>query len=175
MSEAPISWRQSGLSWWPLCVAAVGLDQFTKELIHRLLALHESIYVLPVLEILHARNPGAAFSLLADAGGWQRWLFTAFALVVSVVILVMLRRTPIAGQRLQAAGLMLIVSGALGNVIDRIRHGYVVDFIGVHWNGAWFPAFNVADSCISVGAGLILLDALLQWLRERRVTRGTVQ
>jgi signal peptidase II len=175
MSEAPISWRQSGLSWWPLCVAALALDQGTKELIHRLLALHESIYVLPVLEILQARNTGAAFSMLADAGGWQRWLFTVFALVVSVVILVALRRMLAAGQRLQCAGLMLIVSGALGNVIDRIRHGYVVDFIGVHWHDAWFPAFNVADSCISIGAALILLDALLQWLRERRVARGQVQ
>jgi signal peptidase II len=175
MSEAPAGWRQSGLSWWPLWIATMALDQFTKELIHRMLALHESIYVLPFLEILHARNRGAAFSFLAGAGGWQRWLFTAFALVVSGVILVALRRTPAAGQRLQCSGLMLIVSGALGNVIDRMRHGYVVDFIGVHWNDAWFPAFNVADSCISVGVGLILLDALLQWRRERRVARGQVQ
>jgi signal peptidase II len=79
------------------------------------------------------------------------------------------------GQVLQSAGLMLIVSGALGNAIDRLRHGYVVDFIAVHWGDAYFPAFNVADSCITVGAGLILLDALLEWRRERRVARGGVQ
>ena len=73
------------------------------------------------------------------------------------------------------AGLMLIVSGALGNAIDRIRHGYVVDFMHVHWDDAYFPAFNVADSCITVGAGLILLDALLEWRRERRVNKGGVE
>jgi signal peptidase II len=174
MSEAPSSWRQSGLRWWPLGIVMLLLDQATKLLIHTKMALHESIYVLPVLDILHARNPGAAFSFLAGAGGWQRWAFTIFAIVVSIVILFSLRRIPTT-QRLQCAGLMLIVSGALGNVIDRLQHGYVVDFVAVHWGAAYFPAFNVADSCISVGAGLILLDALREFLRERRVARGRVQ
>jgi signal peptidase II len=175
MSEMPASWRASGLVWWPLGVATLALDQFTKWLIQRLFALHESLYVLPVLDIVSARNFGAAFSFLDKAGGWQRWLFTIFALAVSVVLLVTLRRTAVRGQVLQSAGLMLIVSGALGNAIDRLRHGYVVDFIAVHWGDAYFPAFNVADSCITVGAGLILLDALLEWRRERRVARGGVQ
>lgn len=172
MSEATAGWRRSGLAWWPLGIAMILFDQWTKELIHSKLALHESIYVLPVLDIVHARNPGAAFSFLAGAGGWQRWAFTVFAVVISAGILVMLRRIDARIHRLQSAGLMLIVSGALGNVIDRVRHGYVVDFVGVHWNDAWFPAFNVADSCISVGAGLILLDALLEWRRERRAASG---
>jgi signal peptidase II len=175
MSEAMIAWRHSGLAWWPLAVVTLFFDQITKVLIQAHLALHESIYVLPVLDIVHARNPGAAFSFLAGAGGWQRWAFTGFALLVSAVILWTLRRSPVAGQRLQSAGLMLIVSGALGNAIDRIRHGYVVDFVAVHWDTAYFPAFNVADSCITIGAGLILLDALLQWRRDRRVAKGEVR
>ena len=174
MSEVPVSWRQSGLAWWLLGVVMILLDQASKWLIHAQLALHESIRVLPVFEILHTRNYGAAFSFLNIPGGAQRWIFTAFAVLVSGVILVALRRVP-ATQRLQGAGLMLIVSGALGNVIDRVRFGYVVDFIAVHWRDAWFPAFNVADSCITIGAGLILLDALLQWRRERRVAQGQVQ
>jgi signal peptidase II len=176
MSErAVFGWRESGLSWWPLAIVTLALDQFTKWLVQRSLVVDEYVYVLPVLDIVHAHNPGAAFSFLADAGGWQRWLFTGFALVVSVVILVSLRRTAGIAQRLQNAGLMLIVSGALGNAIDRMHLGHVVDFIHVHWGPSSFPAFNVADSCISVGAGLILLDALLEWLRERRVARGKVQ
>jgi signal peptidase II len=172
MSEAPASWRQSGLIWWPLGIVTLLFDQITKALIHGKLMLHEVIYVLPVLDILHARNPGVAFSILANAGGWQRWLFSAFAAGVSVVLLVALRRLVAVGQALQCAGLMLIVSGALGNAIDRLRFGYVVDFVAAHWGDAYFPAFNVADSCITVGAGLIILDTLLQWLRERRMAKG---
>ncbi len=174
MSEAPVKWRWSGLAWWPLGIVALLLDQATKLLVHARLALHESIYVLPVLDILHAHNTGVAFSMFNRAGDWKRWLFTGFAVTVSGVILVALRRMP-AIQRLQCTGLMLIVSGALGNAIDRLQYGYVVDFIAVHWNDAYFPAFNVADSCISIGAGLILLDAFVEWRRERRVARGQVQ
>lgn len=175
MSEGNPGWRQSGLAWWPLGVAMLVVDQVVKAVIHTSMLLHQSIYVLPVLDIVHARNFGAAFSFLARAGGWQRWGFTIFAVLVSVVILWTLRRTQSAGQRLQCAGLMLIVCGALGNAIDRIRHGYVVDFVAVHWKEAYFPAFNVADSCITVGAGMIILDALLQWRRERQVARGRVR
>ncbi len=175
MSDAPASWKQSGLIWWPLGIATLLLDQFTKMLIHSRLALHEVIYVLPMLDILHARNTGVAFSILANAGGWQRWLFSAFAAGVSVVLLVALRRMAPLGQALQCSGLMLIVSGALGNAIDRLRFGYVVDFVAAHWGAAYFPAFNVADTCITVGAGLMILDALLQWLRERRVSKRRVR
>ncbi len=174
MSEGPSGWRESGLRWWPLAAVALLLDQVTKFAILAKLALGESITVLPVLDILHTRNYGAAFSFLNVPGGKQRWVFTVFAVLVSGVILYSLRRVA-ATQRLQCAALMLIVSGALGNAIDRMRFGNVVDFIAVHWSDAWFPAFNVADSCISVGAGLILLDALLQWRRERRVAQGRVQ
>ncbi len=174
MSEVPNGWRASGLVWWPLGLGALVLDQLTKELIQHLFSLHDSKYVLPVLDIVRAHNHGAAFSFLDRAGGAQRWVFTAFAVVVSVGLLIALRRAPRHLQRLQNAGLMLVACGALGNAIDRIRHGYVVDFVNAHWGDAYFPAFNVADSCITVGAGLILLDALLEWRRERRVARGKV-
>jgi signal peptidase II len=173
MSDAKLAWRQSGLIWWPLGVATLVLDQVTKLLIQAKLVLHESIYVAPVLDILNTRNYGVAFSILNIPGGAQRWVFTVFAVGVSVLILFALRRLT-SMQRLQCAGLMLIASGALGNAIDRLRYGYVVDFIGVHWNDSWFPAFNVADSCITIGAGLILLDAFIAWRRERNVARGQV-
>jgi len=162
MSEAV----RSGLRWWPLGVAAIALDQITKQWILATFALHESRFVLPVFDIVHARNYGAAFSFLDFPGGVQRWLFTAFALAVSAGILWWLRKLDARAQKLQSAGLMLIASGALGNVIDRIRHGNVVDFISVHWGAAYFPAFNVADSCITIGAGLVLLDALLDSRRS---------
>jgi signal peptidase II len=114
-----------------------------------------------VLDIVRAHNTGAAWSFLAKAGGWQRWLFTLLALGVSAGIMYWLRRISARGQAMQAWGLSLVLAGALGNVIDRVRLGYVVDFIGVHWNDAWFPAFNIADSGITIGAGLLLLDAFL--------------
>jgi signal peptidase II len=157
------------LRWWPLGLLALVLDQLTKEWILRSFALHESYTVLPVFDLVHARNYGAAFSFLDIPGGLQRWLFTAFSLIVSVALIFWLRRIDAAMQKLQSAGLMLIVSGALGNVIDRLRHGNVVDFLLVHWRDHWFPAFNVADSCITIGAGLILLDALLDSGRKKQV------
>lgn len=158
----------SGLRWWPLGLAALIVDQLSKEWILRRFALHETYTVLPVFDIVHARNYGAAFSFLDIPGGVQRWLFTVFAIVVSIGLLLWLRRLDARTQKLQVAGLMLIVSGALGNVIDRLRHGNVVDFLLVHWRDHWFPAFNVADSCISIGAGLVLLDALLDSRRKSR-------
>jgi signal peptidase II len=163
---------RSGLRWWPLGLAGIALDQLTKEWILRNFALHESRVVLPVFDIVHARNNGAAFSFLDIPGGAQRWLFSVFALVVSAAILWWVRKLDARTQKLQSAGLMLIASGALGNVIDRIRHGNVVDFIAVHWGNAYFPAFNVADSCITIGAGLVLLDALLDSRRNSGTTGG---
>jgi signal peptidase II len=159
---------RSGWRWWPLGLLALAIDQLSKEWILRHFALHESYTVLPVFDIVHARNYGAAFSFLDIPGGLQRWLFTAFSLIVSVALIWWLRRLDARTQKLQIAGLMLIVSGALGNVIDRLRHGNVVDFLLVHWREHWFPAFNVADSCITIGAGLILLDALFESRRKPR-------
>jgi signal peptidase II len=116
---------------------------------------------------MRLHNTGAAFSFLSNASGWQRWVFVGLGVAVSTGILVWLRRLPSKGQGMLAAGLSLIVGGALGNVIDRVLHGHVIDFIRVHWGEHYFPAFNVADSAITVGAALIVLDNLLELDRVR--------
>jgi signal peptidase II len=154
-------------NWLWLGVAVIALDQWTKWLVVQRFEEFERLVLLPVLELMRLHNEGAAFSFLDDAGGWQRWLFTGLAVAVSTGILIWLRRLPAKGQGLLAAGLALILGGALGNVIDRVLLGHVVDFIRVHWNEHYFPAFNVADSAISVGAALIILDTLLDLDRAR--------
>ena len=156
----------SGWRWLPVTAAVIGLDQFTKLLVVHHVKLYSSIYVLPVLDITRMHNVGAAFSFLASASGWQRWLFIGLALCVSAVIGVWLWRLPRNAHALLAAGLALVLGGALGNVIDRIRLGHVIDFIHFHWDRAYFPAFNVADSAITVGAACLLLDALLDARRN---------
>ena len=161
MSEA------NGWRWLPLTLAIIVLDQLSKEMVLDYLVLHESIFVLPVLNITLMYNTGAAFSFLADAAGWQRWFFVVLALGVAAAIVVWLRRLKARSQALLACALALILGGALGNVIDRIKLGHVVDFIHVHWNAADFPAFNVADSAITVGAVLLLLDAFLDSRRKK--------
>jgi signal peptidase II len=151
-----------GFLW--LSAVIVLLDQLTKQIIERQLALFQSVTVLPVLEITRMHNTGAAFSFLAGAAGWQRWLFTALAVGVSTGLILGLRRID-PRARVLASGLALILGGAVGNVIDRIRLGHVIDFIYAHWDQHFFPAFNVADSAICIGAGLLLLDT---WLASRR-------
>jgi signal peptidase II len=158
----------SGWRWLPVTAAVIGLDQFTKLLIEHHVKLYSSIYVLPVLDISLRYNRGAAFSFLEGASGWQRWFFTALALVVGATILVWMRRLKGTTQWLLSLSLALILAGALGNMIDRLRLGHVIDFIVAHWHRAEFPAFNVADSAITVGAALLLLDALI----ESRRTAG---
>jgi signal peptidase II len=158
---------RSGWRWLPLSIAIIVVDQITKAWIEARFDLYQSIAVLPVLDITRLHNSGAAFSFLADAGGWQRWFFTGLAVVVSVGIVWWLRQIHPRQQLALAAGLALIMGGAIGNVIDRLQHGFVVDFVHVHWGAAYFPAFNVADAAISVGAGLLLLDAWYEWRRER--------
>jgi signal peptidase II len=129
--------------------------------------------LLPVLELMRLHNTGAAFSFLSDADGWQRWLFIGLGVAVSAGILVWLRRLPAKGQGMLAAGLSLIVGGALGNVIDRVLHWHVIDFIRVHYGEHYFPAFNVADSAITIGAALIVLDNLIELDRVRAKKKVT--
>ena len=148
------------LRWLALSAGLVALDQWTKHLIETRLETFETRVVLPVFNLVRAHNRGAAFSMFNDAGGWQRWAFSALALGVSVVLTVWLARLERRAQ-LMAAGLALILAGALGNLLDRLRLGSVVDFLQVHWHDHYFPAFNVADSCITLGAIALLLDALL--------------
>ncbi len=167
----PAHWKESGIRWLWIAALVVILDQLTKLWIEKGMVLGESIYILPVFNIVRAHNPGAAFSFLADAGGCQRWAFSLFAIGASVAFVYWLRTVSIATQGLLACGLALILGGAVGNVIDRLEHGYVVDFLQVHWGGSYFPAFNVADSAITIGAVLVILDVLLESRREKRAAK----
>jgi signal peptidase II (EC:3.4.23.36). Aspartic peptidase. MEROPS family A08 len=145
-------------NWLWLSFLVVIVDQATKALVVSTIKLRDPIELLPILDLVYLENTGAAFSILAQAGGWQRWFFIGLALVISVVLMLWLRRIR-SEQTLLALGLSLILGGALGNVIDRVMHGYVVDFIYFHWGPHYFPAFNIADTAISIGAGCLLLDA----------------
>jgi signal peptidase II len=159
--------RSRAAAWWLLLSAVIVLfDQLTKTYITRHFGEFEFRTVLPILDITRMHNVGAAFSFLASASGWQRWLFIGLALCVSVAIIVWLCRLPRGTNVFLAAGLALVLGGALGNVIDRIRLGHVIDFIHFHWDRAYFPAFNVADSAITVGAACLLLDALFDSKRK---------
>src|SRR5262245_12157514 len=159
----------SGIRWLWISVLVIAADQLTKLWIERTMSLGDSFTVLPVFDIVRAHNLGAAFSFLDDAGGWQRWAFTVLAVGVSIGLVFWLRKLALATQGLLAFGLALILGGAIGNVIDRVEHGYVVDFIHAHWGPHYFPAFNVADSAISIGAVLVILDSLFESRRSRRV------
>jgi signal peptidase II len=151
--------------WLGLAAIVILLDQISKALILRSLAFGGTVRVTSWFDIVHAHNLGAAFSFLNSASGWQRWLFTALGIGAAVFIVWMLRRH--GQQTLFALALALIMGGALGNVIDRLWHGYVIDFIQVHWRRAYyFPAFNLADSAITLGAAFLIIDEL------RRVQRG---
>ncbi len=139
-----------------LAALVVVLDQMSKLAVLRLIEPYQTIPVLPGFNLTLAFNRGASFSFLADAGGWQRWLFSAISVAASVVIVVLLRRTA-PGDRLNGIGLSLVLGGAVGNLIDRLWLGHVVDFLDVYYGTAHWPAFNVADSAITVGAALLIL------------------
>jgi signal peptidase II len=157
--------RGRAANWLLLSALIVLADQLSKSYIAQHFGEFEFITVLPILDITRMHNVGAAFSFLASASGWQRWVFIGLAVLVSIGIIVWLLR--MRGPRsLLACGLALVLGGALGNVIDRIRLGHVIDFIHFHWDRAYFPAFNVADSAITVGAACLLLDALLEGRRK---------
>lgn len=145
-----------------VAILVVVADQATKWAIIEWLPLYDNVPINSFLNLVHLRNTGAAFSFLADQGGWQRWFFVLLASGVSGVIAVWLWRIRQEGPLMLLAGLSLVLGGAIGNLIDRALLGYVTDFIQV-WFGSWpFPAFNIADSAISVGAALLLIDALLR-------------
>lgn len=168
MSERRWFGLKAGASnWLWVSVAVMVLDQWTKMLIVERFDEFDRLVLLPYLEFMRLHNEGAAFSFLSNAGGWQRWMFIGLGVVVSSAILVWLRRLPAKGQSLLAAGLAFVLGGALGNVIDRVLWGHVIDFIRVHYEEHYFPAFNVADSAITVGAVLVILDNLLELDRAR--------
>lgn len=155
-------------AWLAIAAIIVLLDQATKWLIVDNVPLYAKIQITTFLNLTHQQNPGAAFSFLADAGGWQRWFFTGLATVVSLFILGWLWQLRRENQSVLPLGLALVLGGALGNLIDRLVQGYVTDFIQVLF-GSWaFPSFNVADAAISVGAAFLIIDALFLSGRDEK-------
>ncbi len=173
------------LKWLWLSGFVILLDQVSKTLASELLELYQSVEFMPLLQFTLLHNKGAAFSFLSSAGGWQRWLFTLLALVVSVIIVAWLRRLSVQ-EKWQAAGLSLILGGALGNVIDRIMLGYVVDFIDFYYSAeqclplfsqvftpasqCHWPAFNIADSAIFIGVVLLIVDSIRSSRKRHNAT-----
>ena len=147
------------LGWYAVALVVIVLDQWTKALITANLSYGQPHVFTPFFNFTLLHNPGAAFSLLSDAGGWQRWFFSIVALGVSVAIVVWIARLP-ASRRWEAAALALVLGGAVGNLYDRLALGYVVDFIVFHYERYYFPAFNVADMAISIGAFMLIVDML---------------
>ena len=152
------------LPWLGLALILLIADQFTKVLILGYYKLGDATYITSFFNIVRVHNSGAAFSFLASASGWQRWFFTTIGIVAAVFIIWMLKSHP--GQKLFSFALACILGGAIGNVVDRFLHGYVVDFLDFHYGNWHFPAFNIADAAISVGAVCLILDEI------RRVRRS---
>ncbi|TDX97927.1 signal peptidase II [Thiohalophilus thiocyanatoxydans] len=172
------------LKWLWLTAVVVVLDQVSKLIASAYLVLHQPVELLPVFNLTLMHNSGAAFSFLSDAGGWQRWVFALLSIVISVAIFLWIKR--LRHEHLQAASLALILGGALGNLVDRLLHGYVIDFLDVYYRGTgclpmfytWnrggqaechWPAFNVADAAITLGVVLILIDTLRQHRADRKL------
>ena len=171
MPASKTSSNASMALWLGLAFIVILADQLTKTLVLHEFQLHDSRPVTSFFNLVRAHNTGAAFNFLAGASGWQRWFFVGLGFVASAFIIWMLKKHP--GQRLFCFAVSMILGGALGNVIDRLLHGYVVDFLQFHWfwlapmfPGGYFPSFNIADSAITLGAICLILDELL------RVRRG---
>jgi signal peptidase II len=161
--------KNSGLPWVWLTLVMLVIDQFSKQWVVASMELFDSIKVLPIFSITYVHNPGAAFSFLADQDGWQRWFFTLIAFTASCVFTFWLARTP-KKQVLLSIALAFMLGGAIGNLVDRVLFGYVIDFIDFHWHGYIFPAFNIADSSIFIGALLMVIDSFKQQSNEKMVT-----
>jgi signal peptidase II len=146
------------LKWLWLSLLAVILDQASKLAIAGSMQLYQSIEIVPYFNLTYVHNTGAAFSFLSEAGGWQRWFFAGLALVISVVIAVWLARLK-RHETLLAVALSLILGGAIGNLIDRVAYGYVIDFLDVYYQTWHWPAFNIADSAITLGVILMLVES----------------
>jgi len=155
----------SVLSWLGWAMLILVADQFTKVMIMGYYQLGDSTPATSFFNIVRVHNSGAAFSSLAGAGGWQRWFFTAIGVGAALLMVWLLKKH--ASQKLFAFAIASILGGAVGNVIDRVLYGYVVDFLDFYWRGWHFPAFNVADSAITVGAACLILDELLRVRRGR--------
>jgi len=142
--------------WLGLSAVVVVLDLYTKHLVQQAFDYADKLPITSFFDLVRYHNEGAAFSFLADAGGWQKWFFTGISAIASIVIIYLLKKD--ADNKLYALGLALILGGAIGNLYDRLTLGYVIDFLSFHVNDLYWPAFNVADSAITVGVGILLLD-----------------
>jgi signal peptidase II len=162
------------IGWLLIALAVIAADQLTKAMVETALALGATVYVAPVLDLVHVRNSGAAFSFLAGASGWQRELFIGIAIMASGWIVWMLARAG-RGQAMFCVALSLVLGGALGNVVDRARLGAVIDFLHFHWGPHYWPAFNVADSAISCGAILLIVDAFRHGRQQRKSARAAAE
>lgn len=149
---------ETGLRWLWLTLLCLVIDQVSKHWVAGTFSYGETLSVLPFFNLTYVHNPGAAFSFLADQGGWQRWFFTAIASIASIVFFIWMAKTP-KEQKLSAIAFSLILSGAVGNLIDRALFGYVIDFLDFYWGRSHFAAFNVADSAIFIGAALMILES----------------
>ena len=166
MAKITFTKSSAGLMpWLGLALLILIADQFTKVLILGYYKLGDATYVTSFFNVVRVHNSGAAFSFLANAGGWQRWFFTGIGISAAIFIIWMLKSHP--GQKLFSFALACILGGAIGNVVDRSLYGYVVDFLDFHYAGWHFPAFNIADSAISIGAVCLILDELLRVRRSR--------
>ncbi|MFK5914751.1 MAG: signal peptidase II [Woeseiaceae bacterium] len=159
------------LKWIWLTLAVVVFDQLSKYIASTSLVMFQPVAVMPMFNWTLMHNPGAAFSFLADAGGWQRWFFATIAVVVSAVIFFWIKKLQ-QHEKWQAIALALILGGAIGNVIDRIWLGYVVDFIQVYYEQWYYPAFNIADSAIFIGVAMLLIDGIREYRAERKVNKS---
>jgi signal peptidase II len=153
------------LKWLWLAVLSLGLDQASKLIIDNVMQLYESRAVFAFFNLTYVHNTGAAFSFLSDAGGWQRWLFAGLAIGMSVVISIWLTRLK-ANETFIAVALSLILGGAIGNLVDRLAYGYVIDFLDIYYGNWHWPAFNIADSAITVGVVLMLIDSFTSKTKE---------
>ena len=164
--------KESSLRWLWITLVFLIIDQVTKQWVAGSFFLTESVEVTSFFSLTYIHNEGAAFSFLADQGGWQRWFFTAIATIASVIFTVWLARTP-KEQPMLAIALAFMLSGAVGNLIDRVLFGYVIDFLDFHWQGNHWPAFNVADSVIFIGAALMIIDSFKQDAQAKSNVNGS--
>ncbi|MDD2767682.1 MAG: signal peptidase II [Methylococcus sp.] len=146
------------LKWLWLSVLVFALDQFTKQIVDASMRLYETIPLLPVFQLTYLRNQGAAFSFLSQAGGWQRWFFVGLSIGAAALITYWLKRMD-RTKHWEAAAWALVLGGAIGNLVDRVAYGYVIDFLDAFYGDWHWPAFNVADSAITLGIGMLLIDS----------------
>lgn len=174
MSQERKAGEPSALIWLWLSAIVIALDLITKQLAENFLSYGQPVPILPVFDLTLLYNPGAAFSFLAGEDGWQRWFFTAIAVGVSIMLISWLHKLP-RNNKWMAVALTLILGGALGNLFDRLVYGHVIDFISIHWGNSYFPAFNIADSAITVGAIMLGLDVVFEARREKAAAKAEAE